>query len=400
MVEYTLQAMKIAIVSRFNEKLKWGGDLKALQVVRDGMRELGHKAEIIPDLTRLKDHEYIFLSSTFFDLRPNVLFLKLAGRKYGVIAFHDDFIKYSGLSYGFYRYIRGCLDGEEDDEIPFQLERLFENPELVHYYATPPGKSAFINYDTLKHADLCIANSPTEARTLLRDCPSCNAKVVYWTPGFAETEEEPTDEFLKFTGLRSGEYILQVGRFHQKKNHLGSILATKDLDIPLVFIATTAADFPYERTCLEAAHTFRKAPTYIIHQKLPTMMSDKLRILHMPNGRKISPSMLLSAFAHAGLHLHPAFYELPGYTYLESTKLGIPTIASSWTSIRDYFTDPHTGKYTLDDRMEYVVPYDVPGIAKLVKKKFGQKYSRNFDHPIFKRRSIDVARDIMLHIES
>ncbi len=388
------QKVKVGIVSRSNEKMKWGGDLKALQVIRDGMRDLGHQAEILSDVSKVADHDHIFLSSTFFDLRPSCTYLKLIGRSYGVIAFHDDYLKYCGPCTGMVRYVRGCLNKEEELGVPFQIERLFENPHLIYYFASPPKKSALINYNTLKEAIVCIANSPSEAQTIQRDCPPCNVKTVFWTPGFADVDEEPTEEFLKFTGLKSGEYILQVGRFHDKKNHLSTILATKDLDAPLVFIATTAAEFEYERICLMAANAYRKAPTIVVSQKFPTMVSDRVKILHMPGGRKLSSSMLLSAIFHAGLHLHPAFYELPGYTYLESTKLGVATIASSWTTIADYFGD----RPNLDGRIAYALPYDLNRLSKLAEKMMGKRFLRNLSHPIFQRKPADVAREILSHL--
>ena len=104
--------------------------------------------------------------------------------------------------------------------------------------------------------------------------------------------------------------------------------------------------------------------------------------------------MLLSAFFHAGLHLHPSFYELPGYTYLESAKFGTPTIASLWSSLKDYLTDS-SGKYALDDRIEYVLPYDLTAIRGLIEKKFGQRYPRSPELPIFQRTAQDVAKEFL-----
>ncbi|MBI3508809.1 MAG: hypothetical protein HY069_04180, partial [Chlamydiia bacterium] len=189
-------------------------------------------------------------------------------------------------------------------------------------------------HEVLKDAAICIANTRTEAQTIYRDCPKANVKVVHWAPGFGEEflQQPVTDEFLRFTGLQSGEYILQVGRMQMRKNQLGSILATKDLDIPLVFI-TTSTGPKYIETCLAAIKKWRKGPTFIIGQDLPEEQLGPHRLIPMPNRQKLSTSMLHSAFGHAGLHLHPAFYELPGATYFESLICGVPTIASTWTTV-------------------------------------------------------------------
>ena len=68
----------------------------------------------------------------------------------------------------------------------------------------------------------------------------------------------------------------------------------------------------------------------------------------------ISQELLVSAYQNAGLYLHPAFYELPGYVYLEAAKLGTPTIATEWSTLSDYFTNEE-GDYELDDRILYAL---------------------------------------------
>ncbi|MFS8563144.1 MAG: hypothetical protein LVR00_01940 [Rhabdochlamydiaceae bacterium] len=251
-----------------------------------------------------------------------------------------------------------------------------------------------VNWEIFKEAEICIASSPTELKTMQRDCPECKAKSVFFTSGFVESEAAPTSCFLEFSQMASKGYILQVGRFDERKNQLATILSTKDVDIPLVFIATLTTQLEYEKVCLEAIIKYRKAPTLIVSQVIPSMQSGHLKILQMPEGKILPKEMLLSAFFHAALHLHPAFYELPGYTYLESAKLGIPTIASSWATISDYFTDEVTGAYTFDPRIEYVLPYDLPALERLVNKKLSERYDPYPSHFVFHRKSYDVAKEI------
>lgn len=385
--------MKISLVSRTNQHTKWGGDIKALESLRDGLLFLGHDAKIVPAAFEVDEADFVFLANTCLDLRDEQKILELRGLPYGLIGFHEDTIQFFGPSIGFYEYIRRCLTGEPDEGIEFSLEALQENPQIIHYYGLPPRKSNLINYEILKKARVCFANSPTEARTMIRDCPTCNAQTVLLPPGFAEDyTPKATDEFLHFTGLKSKEYLLQVGRLEFRKNQLGTILASKDLDIPLVLIATKG-NYPwYETTCLEAIKKWRQAPTYIISQNLSPIKDGSLHILPMPGGKKLSSSMLQSAFFHAGVHLHPAFQELPGFTYFESVALGVPTIASSWTTIKDYFHDQG-----MDDRIEYCLPYDLLEIKSLILKKITQKYP-SCPYPIFRRTKIDMAREILEHI--
>jgi glycosyltransferase involved in cell wall biosynthesis len=184
-----------------------------------------------------------------------------------------------------------------------------------------------------------------------------------------------------------------------RKNQLASILAMRNLDIPLVFIATESFYPSYEQLCLQAIQKFRRAPTWVISQNLENTQKGSLRVFSMPNHCKLPFDMLISAYQNAGLHLHPAFCELPGLTYLEAAKLGVPTIASEWTTINDYFTDPVTGVETLDDRIIYATPHHINALTHLIEKHFGKKTDKSLRHPMFQRTKADVAKDFMAVLE-
>lgn len=379
--------MRFIFVTRPNEAERWGGDLLMIGSLASALRELGHDVALLPDVGALPDADHLFLSNTCIDLRPSHNLLQLTERPYGLIGFHEDTILHFGPSYGLYHYIQGVLLEKEDEGISFSLERLYEHPDIIYYYALPPRRSNLINYPLLKSAHLCIANSHVEASTILRDCPSASVRVVPLTCGL-EFPSAPTLEFLELAGLTSGGYILQVGRMELRKNQLASILATKDLDIPLVFIATQSPHPFYEQACILAALKWRKAPTLIISQTLEPLERGPVRVIPMPGGVKLSGELLHSAYAHAGLLLHPAFYELPGYTYLEAAKLGLPVVASLWGSIQEYCKD-------LGDRLAYCLPYDLPAIQACVERQWGRKFSPCQDHPIFRRTPRDLATDFL-----
>ncbi len=399
--------MKIALVTRENAGSIYGGDLKALSIIKDGFNELGHEAKLFSNIALVQDEELVFLSNTCFDLSPKKDFLKtFKNKRYSLIPFHENFLKYETPALGLFNYLKNNLLKIKETGIDFSIERLIENPSLIYYFPAQARKNIYFNYDVFKDAEMNIANSKMEKRTILRDCPQAKASVVYLTDGCDKYNLDEDDSFLKLTGLKKGEYILQVGRLQLRKNQLSTILATKDLDIPLVFIASRNSSTLMDGTIsspvnyvgsltIDLVLKYRRAKTIIVAQDFPPMKEKHLQIIPMGDNKILSNKLLSSAFKNAALHLHPAFYELPGYTYFESVKYGIPTIASSWTSIKEYFSDPKTNKYLLDDRIEYVEPYDFEGIKKLILKKIGKKYPKNPDLWIFKRSKKDIAKEIL-----
>lgn len=375
---------------------KWTGELKAIQDLQEGLKLFGHDSFVTTYPYEACAADAIFFIGTATDHNPDLHLMQILKRDYGSVSFHEDKLLFTGASYGFFHYVQGILEQRTEKDHRFALEDLIERPHLIFYFDEMKLYNALTNYEFLKNARVIIAESHTEDRTLQRDVPGCNSQVVYWTSGHTyDLEQMPDDAFLRYTGLKSGSYILQTGRFELRKNQLATLLATKDLDIPVVFIAMPNCNPTYEKLFLAAAAKWRKAPTIVISQHLTKEHSSgHLQVIPTPNGEILTKGLLLSAFSHAGLHLHPSFYELPGYTYLETARFGIPTIASQWSSLKDYFTDD-SGRYTLDDRVEYALPYDLGALKKLVEKKFGQKYPQEPLHPIFLRGVKDVARDFL-----
>lgn len=385
--------MKIALVTRKNEA-KWGGDLLALYSFYEGLQKIGQDVIIGPSVEEVIDADLIFLSNTSLKLKEDYQTLQNKGKRFGVVCFHSDRQKYYSPCYGFATFVGLCL---AQQEIPFfNLQQLWENPDIIHRFSYIPPPLFEENYPVLAEAECCIATSHTEAATLKRDCPECQAKIVYLECGIEDASVHGEDRsFLEWTGLKKGEYVLQVGRIELRKNQLSSILAMQEFDMPLVFIATESFYPAYELLCLEAIKKWRSAPTLVISQNLPSRQEGSLRILSMPKGHKLPQSMLISAYQNAGLYLHPAFCELPGLTCLEAAKLGIPLVVSEWMTLRDYFTDPSTQTYTLDDRIAYTCPYDIPAMREKILQQFGKKINKRFDHPMFRRTQIHVAQDFL-----
>jgi glycosyltransferase involved in cell wall biosynthesis len=387
----------VGIVTRKDEQ-KWGGDLRALKSARDGLDAMGLDVRMAPEPSHLLDCDFIFLNNTCDDQRSNMRLLKEAGKPFGLIGFHEDFLAYYPKSMGFTEYISLCLQKLDEDGIPLRIEDLWENPEVFNYYNHGLPKNIFYNVPVMREAVFCLAASDIEARTMKRDCPSSRVETVLWDVGLCSNIEAVYDDFLELTGLSSGEYILQVGRLETRKNQLATILATKDFDAPLVLIGTTGYQDWYELLVVNAGAKYRKAPTIYISQQHPTQhIGGNMRILQMPGGERLPEHCVVSAYQHCGLHVHPAFWEAPGYTYLEAARIGVPTVASAWGTLQDYCRFGNNDPF-MKDRFTYVCPYNLPEMEQAIRQQFGRKVDRDYRHPIFERASADVGKEILAYL--
>lgn len=379
----------IGIVTRPNDN-QWGGDLKALYTIRDGLQSIGHQVNVAGDVKHLLGNDIVLLSNTCLDQTQAHHLLKKNNKQYSIIGFHEDFIKYFGVSMGFTQYISNMLLDQKDGAFNFELERLLESPEIVRYYSSLPVKSTLFNYDVLRDARTCIANSEQEKNTMLRDCSTCNAQVVKWSPGFAdEWSDEIDDQFLKDFNLQHKQFILQVGRFETRKNQLATILATRDIDIPVVFVATKGYQPWYDKLVAMCIKKYRKHRTLIISDYLHTQTINNVEIYNTKEmyNDKLPTAMLKSAFHHATVNAHPAFYELPGYTYLEAASVDTVSVAGEWCSINDY---------ELKDLINPCSAYDINSIQRSIEFCINNKHqTKSQDVSLLSRTKTDVAEDII-----
>tara|TARA_R110000824_G_scaffold164724_1_gene341140 strand:- start:2986 stop:4185 length:1200 start_codon:yes stop_codon:yes gene_type:complete len=389
--------MNIGIVTRKNDT-QAGGDIVALENIAEGFRELGYKVFLGPTPESVIKSDFIFLSNTCLDLTESINVLKANRKQWGIIGFHEDFAKYYSDSMGFCKYLAHSLHDYTVHNVPITIEKLLEVPEIFRFLNEPYPPVPFMAYETLKSAQVCVATSITEEKTMLKDSPTANTIVSPLSTGVVSGEEPYSDEFLTLTGLTKGEYVLQVGRLETRKNQLATILAMRNINKPLVFIATKGYVKMYEDLVIRAIVKYRKAPTYIISEELPTEIKGQLRIIQMPNQEKLPKSCIISAFQNAGLHCHPAFYETPGFTYLEASRLGIASVASSWGSFKDYCKLDGNSE-TLNGLIKYEKPYDINGLEKAIKNMFGKYGSIPKNHPILFRTNKDTAMDIVKHVQ-
>lgn len=386
--------MRFGFITRKNDHA-WGGDLAVVHTLMRGLCQLGHDAFCSPTPYDLRDADILILTNSTLDQRMHSEALDLIGKPFAILGFHEDTLSFHTPSTGFQNYVMSCLGYgfASDNGIDYSIDMLIDMPHIVHYYGETPKRSSLYNYDLLAKAAVCIANSPSEASFMRRDCPECKTSVVPVAPGVVTGYRgTPDDSFLKLTGLSSKSYVLQVGRLECRKNQFGTLLAMRNLDIPLVFIATRAFKVEYEAACVEAALKWRKAPTLFVSQNLQPFQEGHVKVL--PIQEKLPKEILLSAYYHAGLHLHPAFHELPGATYLEAARLGAPTIGSSWCTITDYFAGE------LDGRIVYTAPHHIQEIERLIPKMFGKHFAPLEDHPALNYSEVDSARDFAAQFEA
>ena len=366
----------IAIVTRDNESTNWGGDLKALYTIRDGLNEIGYQAITTPNINVACDSDFVFVSNTCLNLSKYLAPLKSSGKPFGLIAFHEDYKLYQGMSEWYPRHIKELINNNKLDNLT--------KPD---YRAGGPALNA--NKQLIESCDVVVLNSKHELRTMTRDYPNANGKVVYWTPGFADEWTDVNDNsFCDQYNLTPGEYMLQVGRIETRKNTIGTILATQNMTTPLVLIGNKGGQRWYRDIAVECIKR-RKGPTIIVSDYIQSQTSGRVTIYNTQQqfGGKLPTSLLKSAFASAAVNVHPAFYELPGYTYLEAAAVGTPSVGGEWCSISEY---------GLGDLVKTCCPYDLDSIRKAIDFQLNNKpTTKPQDVKFLSRTKADVARDLI-----
>lgn len=352
----------------------WGGDIKAIQDIKRGLEDQKILVRMSSKIESLLDTDFIFLTNSCLDLTPYYNILKKENKKYGVICFHEDFIKYIPSCMGLVNYIDGYLNDKKDRDFKFTIEQLIENPEIIKYYNTQNiPKSPIYNIPVMNNASVCIANTEKERETILRDYPKANVQVINWNNGMSEEWGDFLEtNFLKNYNLKSKEYLIQVGRFEPRKNQISTIISCKDIDIPIVFIVTEGYAKWYDKMFAE---TIKKAKIknriIIISNYLKPQKTKNIEVYNIktPKNNKLPTQDLKTAFIHAAANVHPAFYELPGYTYLEAASVNTYNIASNWTTISEYIKTK--------ENILYSKPYDFNKIKENTLQKINLKNNSN-----------------------
>lgn len=358
--------MKI-LISKGRQSSNVGGDFLVFKSLQRGLGELGVDAEISDSLDDVNNSDHVVLTNTCINQIDNYKKVLASGKPYSVLPFHEDVLKWQGPAESFTRLVFKIIENDAD-EFGVGLEMLRRNPEIIFYSLGRTPFRALVNRPVLEGARKVFPNTKIEASTILRDAPNSKVFVLPLPLDFDSKFSVTTCEsFAEYFGLAPG-YALQVGRFEPRKNQLATIIALSDVPVPLVFLATKGYNKKYEEMALKAIVKYRKYPTYVIGESFEDLDDGALHVRSAPNQLMISDAMLGSAYSSAGVNVHPAFYELPGLTYLEAAYFNVPSIYSLNSSVSEYLLDGERGGFYS------VLPYDLSSIKNSVLAAiFGKK---------------------------
>ena len=321
----------------------WGGDIAVISLLKGGLEKIGKTVKISSTIADANDCDRLVLTNTCLDQRSEAIrMLELKG-KFFTINFHEDYLKYYLSCIGFYKFtIHKLLEASDGIDV------LLENPSIVDYFGEVPPLNSVINHEVLKAASMNFPSSAQERETIVRDAPGARCTVNLLPTKYVHSQWDQDVDICNSYPLPKN-FILQVGRLETRKNQLATVLACRNIDLPLVFIATKSRQSEYENAVIRLIRKYRKYRTYILSENLDDSDDGNLKIIRMNNGTKISYGLLRSAYLRSLVNVHPAFYELPGLTYIEAASLGIKSIYSSWSPIKEYFRIDDIGKLLLVD---------------------------------------------------
>ncbi len=384
--------MNVGFLLRSDANKIWGGDIICLKLMAQGLEALGYSCKFSSRIDHLLDCHFVFLTYSLYPLIDSYLALKKANIPYAVIPFYENDEQFFSSSRGLPVFLYMLEKQKASPGINLSIDTLFERPFILNIFGPKTPLRTKMNQRVFENAAFCLTNSPTESTNLKRDYEFVKAETIFWPAGLMTSSPKNVgDDILKLTNLPSKSYLLQVGRIEMRKNQLSSVLATKNLRHPLVFMASRCNPHILEllkKTILN----YRKAPTYIITPEVPSESLGPLKIINPENAYKLPNELIQSAYKHAGLYLHPAFQELPGLTYLEALKFNLPIVASSWTTLKDYLSDPASGKYLLDERVTFCPPHHLKDIEGAIKDQFGKVFP-DLSLPILKKSTAELGKE-------
>ncbi len=384
------------------ENIDWGGDVTVTSFLKEGFESLGYRSIIADSIPKLPTRaDFIFFFNIFQPPGKDPQLLNHAHIPYGYIALHLDFPKYRSAETGFFYFFFYLINKKKFHDRLLQLNDILDSPKWIFLFSKNPPMEIFNLFEDIEKASLIIANSQTEKELIEASYPiKCKTIATHWNiPKFNKKNTNDTP-FLNRIGLKKGEYFLQIGRCSTRKNQLGSILALRNHQAPLVLISmsTSSSITLYTQICIAVCNLYRKGPTYLVTCDEKVQSQGNVKVFHTTE--KLSTEEIADAYENAYMFIQPAFYECPGFTYLEALQANIPVVASSWSTLEDYLIcDQYKDKY-LEGRISYCTPYDIKSIERAIEKQESLSQKRApFTHPILDRTPADLARDIAPEIE-
>lgn len=395
----------IGIFLRENHKSNPGGDIVALKSLAEGLRSSGIPVMATSDFDKIKKNcSFVFVTNLCLDKRNDYEKIQKAKIPYGIISFHEDFLKYSSPSESMV-----CMAANVRQRPEYKLEYFENNPELATAFKASMHKLGdvdqnlslsikMLNNDLVENSELVITSSEYENKTIHRDFTHNNVVASPWAVEYLK-DYKSDPSMLEYLGLDPKSYILQVGRLETRKNQIATAFACRDIEEPLVFVATPGYQESYEMHLVETLLHFRKHRTIVLVNKgyrlREGIYGDKrqLEVRHTPEEQSIPRSQLNGLMENASVYCHPAFYELPGLVYLESIKAGTPVVASEWCAIKEYAGYNYKND-DFDGMMKTCLPYDIVAIRDAVLDLKDKKFAKK-DFPIFSRTNKDLAKPIV-----
>jgi hypothetical protein len=322
--------------------------------------------------------DFVVISGPSKEVKKIYDLARVLGKKYIFFPFYED---EQWIPYAMHFFLNASSSLQNRVFVP-------DNDMLLQQYQTQEFLQE-MRRSVFKESLFSVVNSNQETYGVLKECSNVLLAKCKLSCGIVKEECYPnSDCFLEITGLEKGEYIMQIGRVNLRKNQIASFLGTRNLEYPIVFIFNEYSP-EYMKVLIKAIETSkRKNKIYFVTSIKGERFSNDVTVIES----EIDDQLLVSAYQNAGLHLHPAFYECPGYTYLEAAKLGIATVGSSWSTVREYLSNSE-GEFDFHEGFEFVRPDDIDAIEAASKKMFGKTFTRP-DLPIFKRTDEDVKKDM------
>lgn len=392
---------KIGLIQR-DASIQWGGDLIVTSYIKEGLQALNHSVFSAISTNKLPTKcDFVFFFNIFLPQKKGPNLLQNRKIPYGFIAMHLDFPKFRKAETGMFLFFFHLLSKQPINGHLPDLEDILKSPKWIYLFAKTSPMNFFDQLEIYENASLIVANSPKEKKIIEESYPSkCPTISTYWSiPKYKEAKSS-VHPFLQRTGLSKGEYFLQIGRCGSRKNQLATIIALRNHKAPLVLIsmANSIESLLYIKLCANASNQFREAPTYFITDETKFQSEGNFHIIS--TGSLLSNEEIGDAYQNAYMYIHPAFYECPGFIYLEAARANIPVVASEWSTLQDYCSSDPRWDESLNGRISYCIPYDIPSIENAIATQEKRVHDKSpLNHSIFNRRPVDMARDISKELD-
>lgn len=388
--------MHIAIIIGRSIASKWGGDYQALRLLVEAVSNTSrsHTIGIYETPSHLQSADIAYIAGAKLFFKSFARQLKARGIRVGWFPFIEDHILFDNSMLGTLDFFSNAfMKGPR--AFKESIYMLQNKPHIIKMgLMCTCSRLENFDYYSANLAESIIVSSEVEKETLRDFFPKIQSSVLHWQINAHEERKSVGDEFLELTGLKSKEYLLQVGRLEPRKNQLSTIGATMDLDIPLVFISTQGGIKIYENLCLRTAQQLRKAPTYFVGGSFDTNNCKQVHSVKVESG--ILPyNLILSAFKHCKLHVCPSFYELPGLVYFEAMQQGVHSVIGKWGAWKEYLSH---GNFSSIEGKKYftpVLPYDQTEIKEAILNALNIKVPDSRHVPIISRGPESLAHDFL-----